>query len=106
MDPLTHPGDAVPSPLATAATVGALPVGAAGMLEILRGLGTTGVVAGVLYYGLTMQIDAARDEVAGLVETIDRLEDEVGALRVQVAILQTRAGLPVTIPATSGGGDR
>lgn len=106
MDPLTHPGDAAPSPLATAATVGALPVGAAGMLEILRGLGTTGVVAGVLYYGLTLQIEAARDEVAGLVETIDRLENEVGALRVQVAVLQARAGVRIADPATSTGEDR
>ncbi len=103
MDPLTTPGEGSPIPSA-AATVGAMPVGVAGILELLRGLGTTGVVAGALYYGLTQQITEARDEVAALVETIDALEEEVGALRVQVAILQTRAGLDATVttPGSSG----
>jgi hypothetical protein len=101
MEPLTTPGEISPIPSA-AATVGAMPVGVAGILELLRGLGTTGVVAGALYWGLTQQITEARDEVAALVETIDALEEEVGALRVQVAILQTRAGLDaVKTPGSS-----
>ncbi len=92
MSPAAKPPDAE----APAATVGQLPVGTAGVLEMLRGLGTSGVVVGVLWVALTDRMDdietrverAQADtsaDIAALAIKIDGLAVQVQAMQVEAA---------------------
>ena len=88
--------------------LGDLDTATAGALEALRGVGTAGAVAVVLYQMLTAQLGDLREDVAAtrrdLTSEVSSLRGEVSGLRVQVAIVQARvdaahpSGLPAARP--------
>lgn len=75
-------------------TVGSLDLQSAGVLEVIRGLGTSGVAVAVLYQLLTGQISALSDDVDRMALRVDQMGADVTALRVDVTRLQAQQDRP------------
>lgn len=86
--------DEQPAAVPVPATVGAMDPRSAGMLEIARGAGTTGLGVVAIWYILSGDIRAVSDHVSDVADEVGAVRTQVEGLRVDVVRLQVQvAGL-------------
>lgn len=87
---MTEPTDRTDPAQRARRTVGSLDLQSAGVMEIGRGIATSGGAALLLYQLLTGQIQAIAQDVDRLGERVERMSTEVTSLRGDVIRLQVQ----------------
>jgi hypothetical protein len=88
--PATQPAPVILPPT----TLGGLPVAQAGMLELIRGAGTTGVAAVALYMALRGDIDDLGKQIDDIGGRLTAVSAQVHELQLDVTRLQVAAHQP------------